>query len=178
MAKKRKTVRKKAYPVHTYEEADTVLQRVAILRAQVDQAVSAYNEREQERRGKLTAQIQPLQDEIAEIEEGLLQFATSHREDFDKRKRRELNHGVLGFRFNPPSIKTIKGVTLDAALKLVKASNHSWRFVRTKEEINKDEILAAVAAKDITEEDLTPLGLRKEKKEEFYYETKLAAEEV
>lgn len=177
MAKKRTTIRKKAFPVHSYEEADQVLQRMSVLKAQIDKSVASYNEREQERRGKLTEEITPLQEQIAEMEEGLVRFAADNRDDFDKKKSRDLNHGIIGFRFNPPSIKSIKGVTLEAALKLVKASKHAWRFVRQKEEINREEVLAALAAKEITEEELIPLGLCKDQKEEFYYELKLAVDE-
>lgn len=177
MAKKRTTVRKKAYPVHSYEEADLVLQQVAVLKSQVDKAFASYNEREQERRARLTAEVSPLQERIAEMEEGLLRFASDRRDDFDKKKSRDLNHGIIGFRMNPPSIKALKGITLEAALKLVKASKHAWRFVRQKEEINREEILTALAAKEISEDDLTPLGLYKDQVEEFYYDLKLAAED-
>jgi phage host-nuclease inhibitor protein Gam len=177
MAKKRTTIRKKAFPVHSYEEADQVLRQVAVLKAQVSSSVAAYNQREQERRAKLTVEITPWQEQIAEMEEGLLRFASDRRDDFDKKKSRDLNHGTIGFRMNPPSIKAIKGVTLEAALKLVKASKHAWRFIRQKEEINRDEILTALAAKEISEAELTPLGLCKDQVEEFYYDLKLAAED-
>ncbi len=177
MAKSRTTIRKKAFPVHSYDEADQVLRQIAVLKSQIAASAALYNQREQERRAKLTEEVTPLQERVAEMEEGLLRFASDRREDFDKKKSRELNHGIVGFRMNPPSIKAIKGVTLEAALKLVKASKHAWRFVRQKEEINREEILTAIAAKEIAEDDLTPLGLYREQVEEFYYDLKLAAQD-
>lgn len=173
----KKKVKINAEQINSWEDAEGVLRRLAELRMQVRQATAEYNEREQARRAQLTAEITPKNDQIESLELGLREFVLVHRSEFEKTKHRVLTHGIVGFRTDPPSIKQIKGFTVNAVLKLVKASKWAWRFVRTKEEINKEEVLAALQAKDVTPDDLAPLGLQRVQEEQFYYELKLAAQE-
>ncbi len=174
---KRKTVKVAAVQISSWDEADTALRELSIKRTKVQKAIADYNEKEQSRRAHLASEIAPIEQDIEAYELGLKNFAATKRLEFGKTKSRTLMHGILGFRNDPPSIKQIKGITVDAAIKLVKASKWAWRFIRQKDELNKEEILAAIAAKDLTLEELTPLGLSRHQEEQFFYELKLAVEE-
>jgi phage host-nuclease inhibitor protein Gam len=173
MAKKR--VVKEGIPIDTWEDADMALCEIATMKAVIDERTAHYNEEEQQQRAVLTAELQPLQEKVSKYEIGLQEFAVSHRDEFLKQKKSmKLNHGTLSFRISPPSLKTIKGVTWDAALGFIRAVKSMREYIRTKEEIKKDEILAAVSAQMLDEKDLLTVGLRVDQSEEFYYETHLA----
>lgn len=55
-------------------------------------------------------------------------------------KSYDLSHGTLGFRTNPPKLEKKKGFTWDAITQLL--SKHFPDLVRTKEEPNKEAIIA------------------------------------
>lgn len=59
---------------------------------------------------------------------------------FAKRKSLEMTHGVIGFRTGQPKCKTARGTTWADALELVK--DRLPNYIRTKEEVDKDRLLA------------------------------------
>lgn len=59
---------------------------------------------------------------------------------FVKKKSLETVHGVVGFRTGTPSLKTLKGFTWASVLTLVKKTLPE--YLRTKEEVNKELLLA------------------------------------
>jgi len=172
----RKTVKVEAARIVTPEDIEKALQRIAMLEEEIRESEAAYNQDEQERRGVLTLELQPKRDEIEKFSHGLRLWGEGNREEFGKKKSLEFRHGVVGFRLGNPTVKPIKGVTLAAALALIKNSKFVERFVRTKEEINKEQVLADYGTDDLSEKELNGLGLTVEQSETFYVETKLAVE--
>lgn len=163
--------------IESWKEADKVLKEIAVRFSQIQKDENEYNEREQALRAEMTAKHAPLRDEIQAYELGLEDFCNEHRSDFGDRKSKELSHGIVNFRLHPPSVQKIKGVTWDAAINLIKASR-KWleRFVRIKEDVDKDAVLAAHANSEITPAELYQLGMAIEQKESFGYELKLAVD--
>jgi phage host-nuclease inhibitor protein Gam len=86
--------------------------------------------------------ITTLQENIKEPEAILEAFAYEQKESWGKRKSIELLHAVIGFRTGQPKVTKDKKFTWDAVLELMKKSNLFSGFVRSKEEINKEAILA------------------------------------
>lgn len=68
-------------------------------------------------------------------------FATENKDSlFSKKKSLDMAHGTIGFRTGTPKLKTLKGFTWDKALALVK--EYLPGYVRTKEDVAKDKMLA------------------------------------
>lgn len=89
------------------------------------------------------------QDEITELKEGmeepieLLQaFADEQKKSWGKKKSLELLHCVIGFRTGTPKVSKDKKFTWDAVLELMKKNKMFSGFIRSKDEINKESILA------------------------------------
>lgn len=86
-------------------------------------------------------QSAPLNDQIESLQNGIQVWCEANRDaltDGGKVKFADLITGIVRWRLNPPSVR-VSGVS--AVLALLKANEDLARFVRTKEEINKDAIL-------------------------------------
>ncbi len=96
-------------------------------------------------------------------------FAVNNREAFGKLKSMELTHGKIGFRTGTPKLKTLKGFTWEAALKLVKA--FAPAYIRTKEEINKEALLADRGLAKVANK-LADMGITVDQDETFFVDPK------
>ena len=77
-----------------------------------------------------------------EAESKLNIFCTQNKtEFFSNKKTLQLSHGDLGFRTGTPALKPMKGFTLASILKLAK--EFLPEYVRTKEELDKEALIAA-----------------------------------
>lgn len=115
--------------------------------------------------------------ECVEVGDGLFEdmqaWAALNRNEFGERKSIELMHGTLGFRTCPPSVKLMKGVrTQDALDRIHDAGPSDGSWIRIKEEVNKEAILAAVAAGEFDANRLPSYGLFLEQGELFFTDVK------
>lgn len=135
-------------------------------------------------REKNQAQLTQLAEEREKAFATLQAFATENKAElFTKKKSLDMAHGTIGFRTGTPKLKALKGFTLASAMELVKAFLPS-RYIRVKEELDKDRILAdrdieavAFMKADITEEvtmqeAMSRCGLLVAQDETFYVEPK------
>jgi len=83
----------------------------------------------------------------------------------------ELKLGRLGFRTGMPTVVLVKKVAKNLANALALLLLHMPEFVRTKEEIDKEGILAEARDKDLDKDLLAQCGLKVTQKEEFWVET-------
>ncbi len=94
-------------------------------------------------KSKYQDQITELKDMIDEPLEILEVYAKEQQENWGKKKSLELLHCVIGFRTGMPKVEKDKKFTWDAVTELL-SKNKVFKslFIRTKEEINKEAILA------------------------------------
>jgi phage host-nuclease inhibitor protein Gam len=126
----------------TLEEAEGVLAvyakadaSIVKINAQMDLEIAKIREKHSEK-------LSGLQQEKDEASEKLLLFCTANKDEFFKQKKSlELSHGTLGFRTGTPALKTKKGFTWAAVLELAK--QRISEYVRTKEELDKEALIAA-----------------------------------
>jgi len=112
--------------------------------------------------------ISDVKEAMKPIAEAIEEWATLHPEAFDGKKSLELIAGKIGFRTTPPSVKTLRGVREESAVELVAKSEHSVAYIREVQEIDREAILADVAAKNLTDDQLKAVGLRIVRDETFY----------
>lgn len=97
-------------------------------------------------------------------------WATLHPDEFGARKSLDLLHGRIGFRTGTPAVRQVSGVKAEHSVELLCDSGRGWTRVKT--EIDKERILADIAAGAASEDDLRPFGLRIERSETFYTDIK------
>ena len=133
------------------------------LEAQIEQKIQAVREQH-------AVELQNLMARQQAAFEKLKYFSEFNKERyFAKKKSIDMVHGVMGFRIGTPKVKAVK-TTLAKALEALKAARMK-RYIRTKEEINRDEIIQS--RDNVTElTKLNALGLIVVQEETFYVEPK------
>lgn len=163
----------------TRSRAEEILGEIAILKLEerdnknaLDRELTAARERYEE---PLTILGKQIEEKTAILE----RWADQNPEEFPRgRKSIEMMHGLLGYRTGTPKLKLSRGSSWDAALEIVKVIAKFNPFVRTKEEVNKEAILAASSQGHITEAELKQIGVKVVQDEAFFVEPKLAEQEA
>lgn len=168
MAKRLKPV---IVPPRTREEMESLVGDIAALKiieradaAEMDAELHAVRERYETRMAENADKLTPL----------LLRaqaWAEAHPAEFGKLKSIEMLHGTIGWRVNTPSLKTLAGWTWDRVLEKLKSLRLHPGYVRTKEEVNKQALLAD--REKIGDDDLRQCGMRVVQEEDFYVEPRL-----
>ncbi|MCA0447677.1 MAG: host-nuclease inhibitor Gam family protein [Bacteroidetes bacterium] len=167
--------------INSWDEADKTLSEIATLRARINETVAKYNAKEQDTRMKeVTLPNSPLEERLKVLENSLEAFACDNRGDFGKLKSKELNHGIVSFRVGMPRVAQIAKYTVNATIQLIKNSIWKNDLIRTKEEVDKDTILAQIKNPEsgLNADVLREFGLEVKQDETFGYELKNAAEKV
>ena len=141
MATTKKTAAKsKAKPVaQTREEAAELVGEIGSLDRQVTAIETRMNEKLAELKAKYEEEARPLNEQIEAKREMVQGWAEANRDELcpDDVKTVKLTTGNLSWRLNPPSVKVSGG---DTTIENLKGLGFG-RFVRTKEEVNKEAIL-------------------------------------
>lgn len=128
---------------------------------------------------KVREEYQPLiamnEKDIEEKTALLESWASANPAEFPKdRKSIALLHGVLGYRTGTPKLKNLAKWTWESVLGAIKAlENLPQAWVRVKEEINKEAVLASYAQGFALDSDLRQLGMKVTQEESFFVEPKM-----
>jgi len=177
MAKRTKVAEPKPIEFSSLNEVDGALFEISQLDAKIMLIENQYNETEQQLRNEVTAKTAPMREQKAIIEKSIKTYCEENREEFGKKKSVDLKHGSVFFRQTPPKVSTLKGITIKAAVGLIEKSV-TWAktFLRTKIEMDKDAILACQKGGEISDSELSAMGLEITQDEIFQYEIKNAIE--
>ena len=122
------------------EEAARFLAEIGQEQRATDKIRSGLNAKVDELKAKAMADDEPHQKKISQLVEGLFAYAEANRAeltDGGKRKTVEVPTGTFGWRMTPPAVKLRDVELILESLKSLKLE----RFIRTKEEIDKEAIL-------------------------------------
>lgn len=109
---------------------------------------------------------------ISDLEKEIEAFCKANADEFKKKKSLEFPNGIVGFRTATPKISTLnRKYTFKTALELVKRI-FPGSYVRQKEELDKESMLADYGQKKLDDTKLAAVGLRIEQDENFYIELK------
>jgi len=156
--------------IKTFEDVDKLLLEVSKHESLIAKKEALMNDKIQKIREKFDEETAEAKTQIDLLKNDLEAFCIIRKEDFSKQRSVNLIHGSVGFRTNPPKVAMLnRKYTMKTALELLKKV-FDGRYVRTKEEINKDEILTDYSAKVIDDEKLSAVGLRVDQDETFFYQ--------
>lgn len=126
----------------------------------------------QKARDKYKLKIETLRLEKDDSFDKLKAFAEEHRNDlFTKRKSLDWTHGILGFRTSTPKVDKPSRITWANILEIIKKENLT-RFLRTKEEINKEAIVECREDEEVMAKLKDVAGLEVVQTETFFVEPK------
>lgn len=154
-------------------------EEVEVVFKQYAEAESSFNKLQAELELKITELRSKYQEKLAgftgtmtEEKERLELYAMQNKDLFTLKRSQEFTHGWLGFRTCPPSVKTIKGFTMESVKNLLKRI--APNYLRVKEEVDKDTLLAD--ADKLGVEKLAEFGLKVSQDEIFEVTTKKESE--
>ena len=160
------------YPaVRTRTEMETLVREIASLKlnektliAGMDAELNAVRDNYEQRLGAI-AQL------LAEKTAAARTWAEASPVEFAGRKSIEFVHGAVGFRTGMPKLKA--RVKLDAVLDALRSLRWGAKYIRVKEEVNKEQMIADFGARILGESDLLKAGAEVVREETFYVEPKL-----
>lgn len=154
----------------TSEQMETAMAEYASADARLEKINAGMDEQFTRIREKNADEISALTTKKEKAFEVVQAFALENREElFAKKKSMDGAHGTFGFRTGTPKLKTLKGYTWAAALNLIKEFLPA--YVRTKEEPEKDKLLADRNVADVAE-NLERCGIEVVQDETFFIELK------
>lgn len=122
-------------------------------------------------RDKYESDLAWLSYELGLLHAQIQSWAEAHREEFGKRKSMEFLNGMIGWRTGTHKLKTLAKWTWDRVLDKIKSLPAMKDYVRTKEEVAKETIIAD--RDHLGPEMLAAIGVRVAQDETFYVEPKL-----
>lgn len=162
MSKKIKTMR-----LSNFEDVDNALLEIGRTESVVAKKEAEMNSKIQQLKEKYDTETETERRFIDETKERIENFCMANKTDFDKQRTFNLKHGSVGFRNNPPKVVQLnKKWTVKSSLEFVKKL-FNGTYVRAKEELNKDQILADYAGKVLDDSKLAAVGLRIDNDETF-----------
>ncbi|MGL5447472.1 MAG: host-nuclease inhibitor Gam family protein [Rhabdaerophilum sp.] len=123
------------------DEAAEAVKRIGVTSRQIARMEADLNDQIAEMKKQAEEAAAPLRDRKDELTEGLKLWAEANREkltDGGRVKSADLGTGKISWRFRPPSVRLSK---VDAILEALKTLG-LHRFIRVKEEPNKEAMLA------------------------------------
>jgi phage host-nuclease inhibitor protein Gam len=171
MATKTKT-KKKVFTGVTLEQAQEASRTYAVRQTMLASIEVKMNTEINKIKDKYSDQVTELKDSLDEPVAILEAFANEQKASW-KKKSMELLHTVIGFRTGQPKVNKKAAFTWKAVLELLQ-QHKMKRFIRTIEEINKEEILALDAEKDqaVINQLKENAGVFVDQDESFYVELK------
>lgn len=160
-------------PIETYEQADRALLQIGQYESEIQKEEAALNEKIQELREAYETKTYVTRTMKAGLETNLQSFCVDNKKDFEKPRVNDLMHGSMGFRNSPPKVGLLnRKYNWETALELLKKMKWGKDLIRIKDEINKEAILEAIAAKTMNDVKLASVGIKVDQGEEWTYSIK------
>jgi phage host-nuclease inhibitor protein Gam len=167
--------------ISTREEAEGVVSEITFLTAQQIKLTAQMDGELSKVREKYETNLGDLAEELKLKADTVRAWAETNPDQFPKgRKSIEFVQGTIGFRTGTPKLSLLsRAWTWEKVLAAVKGIRWpiNLEFVRKKEEVNKETILAE-AGKHISPEDLKRIGVKIVQEESFFIEPKLTEVET
>lgn len=154
----------------SYEEADKKLMELSKYESFIAKKEADMNSKIQAVKEKFEAETADSRAQKQLIESDIQAFCTINKADFLKQRAKKLLHGVIGFRTNPPKVIQLnKKFSVKTSLELLRKIFED-KYVRQKEEVNKDAILTDYSSGALSDDKLAGVGLRVDQDETFFCE--------
>ncbi len=136
-------LKKPAIPFNVPSDKDacaTDINHIGRISRQIEVLQTKMNDEIAEITDRYTGQFTPLQEQMSNLQQGVQIFCEANRDDLTqngKSKTASFLTGTVQWRQRPPSV-SVRGI--ESVIEALKNFNLD-RFIRVKEEINKDAIL-------------------------------------
>jgi phage host-nuclease inhibitor protein Gam len=146
---------------HVAKCESLIAEKEAKMNAKIQKIKEAYDDETQDAR---------LQKEV--LEKDITAFCMLHKQEFEKKKSKDLLFGTVGFRTTTPKIHQLnRKYNVQATMELIKKL-FKGQYIRTKEEVDKEKLLADYAQEKLDDNKMAAIGLKIDQEERFMIEIK------
>ncbi len=157
--------------IKDFNDVSIVLAEIAKAKTKISKAEAEMNEAINAIKKKYDNQTATSREIVTLLSADVEAFCKMNKAEFEKKRSKEFAHGVIGFRNTPPKV-VAHSRKFTIAIILGHLKNLMPQFVRTKEEIDKEAVLAEYTAKTVDDKTLAAVGLRVDNEELFYLDIK------
>lgn len=159
--------------LRNFEEVDAALLNLGKHAAFLQKEEAKLNEKIQQLRQLSEESTADARQKKLALETDIELFCNERKDDFELRRTRDLTHGSVGFRMTPGKVALLnRKYNWDTVIELLKRAKFGTRYLRQVFEVDKEKILADVAAKEITDSKLAAVGVKIQSADEFVYDIK------
>lgn len=138
-----------------------------LLNAGMDAEIQAVRDKY---RGRLNTVAEVLSEKVSAARD----WAEANPAEFGRRKSIDFPDGTVGFRTGTPKLKMLAKWKWSGVLQALRNARWGAAYIRIKEEINKEQIIADVGANTLSQTDLRKAGAQVVREESFFVETRLS----
>lgn len=160
--------RKKVEGLNDWGEADLVLRLIGRLERGIEKAEATMQEAIDKAKAKAKAEVKELQAEIKMRAAVLNLFCLEHAAELGPKKSKQLNFGILGFRWSTRITLPREKTKLAEIIQKLKDLGRE-QCIQVKETVLKEEV-KKLDVGDLC--DLEAVGVRKQAGDAFFYEVK------
>jgi phage host-nuclease inhibitor protein Gam len=155
---------------YDFEDVNTTLKEIAKCDTYLTSKEAQMNESINKIKNKFDDETYEFRSRKQMLEQEIEGYCTINKSLFDAARTKTLLFGKVFFRTNPPKVAQLnKKYKIETSIELIKRIFKN-KFLRTKQEIDKESILTAYSAKEIDDSKLAAVGLRVDQDEKFGYE--------
>lgn len=155
--------------ITTLDDANFILGEIAKRESFIARKEADMNAAIQRLKEKFDTETENARQEKDSLVQHLEAFALMNKSLFAKTRSAKLLFGEIGFRVNPPKVLQLnRKYSVQTSIELLKKI-FSGKYIRTKEEIDKENILASYAANELSDDKLAAVGLKIDQDENFIY---------
>ncbi len=155
--------------IASFEDANQTLAEIAKREAFIARKEAEMNEKINKLKEKFEEATKQTKTERDMLVKELEAFAMLNKSAFAKHRNVKLTWGEIGFRTTPPKVHQLnRKYSVKTSIELIKKI-FSGKYIRTKEEIDKEHILADYASEELTDDKLAAIGLKVDQEEKFTY---------
>lgn len=154
--------------INSFDEADAKLLELSRFESFITKKEAVMNEKIQNIKQKFDEETADARAQKQLIESEIQSFCVRNKSEFLKQRSRNLVHGAIGFRTNPPKVNQLnKKFTIKTTIEFLKKL-FNGNYIRFEEKIDKEKILADYANETIDDGKLASVGLRVDQDETFF----------
>lgn len=159
--------------IHTREEMESLVGEIAALKTREQKFTAEMNRRINEIRVDYDAALGGIAEDLKGKMAIARDWAEAHPAEFGSGKSIAMTHGAVGWRIGNPALKTLSGWTWDRVLEKLRGGGIWIKYLRVKQEVNKEALLA-----DRHELVLSEAGVRVVQEEAFFVDPKIETTEA
>lgn len=159
--------------IHSFDECDGTILRIADCEQELAKAEAEMNEKIQIVRDEFEKKTNVTRAMKEGLSSELERFCVTNKDAFEKSRSKNFIHGTVGFRSTPPKTAPLnRKYKWETILELIKRFPWASKFIRTKEDVDKEAILASYASKEVDDQKLAAIGLKIDQQEKFFIDIK------